>query len=87
MREATLGHFHRWTPTKDTSGDVTNIDDAIARATTIENIANAPRMSEVNYVKINNSVFNKKSHVKVPFQGKCNKCQKVGHKEVGCYSN
>jgi hypothetical protein len=67
--------------------NVTNIDDAIARATTIENIANAPRMSEVNYVEINNSVFNKKSHVKVPFQGKCNKCQKVGHKEVDCYSN
>ena len=44
-------------------------------------------MSEVNYVKINNSVFNKKSHMKVPFQGKCNKCQKVGHKEVDCYSN
>jgi hypothetical protein len=66
--------------------NVTNLDDAIARATTIENIANAPRMSEVKYVKINNSVFNKKSHVKVPFQGKCHKCQKSGHKEADCFS-
>jgi hypothetical protein len=69
------------------SRNVTNLEEAITLATTLETIANAPRMSEVNYVKINNSTFSKKPHGKSAFQGKCNKCQKIGHKEADCYAN
>ena len=64
--------------------NITTLDDAILTASTLENLRPGPRLNDVNFVKINKPSFDKRSHVK-NFQGKCNKCHKIGHKEKDCY--
>jgi hypothetical protein len=49
---------------------VKDIEEAITLATTLETIANAPSMNEVNYVRIINSTFSKKPNFKQVFRGK-----------------
>ena len=67
--------------------NVKNLEEAILLATTLENIVSTgPRTSDVNFVKVNKPQFDRKPPVKL-FLGKCNKCQRVGHKEANCYKN